>query len=356
MAVVFVEGFDMYNGVGNTTASAVGVSARWNAGNTALTTGRFGGQAFIVPSGSNSSRGAVVTLPATYTSGAIGFAVYLPSLSGGGSGQNAALAVLGLNSLTPGIDFYSRGQLFISSYIAGGVQVGTFTTPDMINATGVLTAGTWAYIELEFVISDTVGTLNLYINGTLAGSASGQDTKYLAGAGFNQIGLGPGNYMGLSSGAYFDDLYVTDTPTRLGEQRVVTTYVDADSSNISWSPNTGTTLYTRINETLCDGDTSYVYAGTLNADAVFGVQDLPVVPIGVNAVQIGSFTRKTDTGLRTVALQYQTPTGVQYNSSDYTLGSSYGRQINLLPTNPATGSPWTASEINAMKIGVKVTT
>ena len=349
MAVVFVEGFDTYNGTGN-TLTAPGVLTRWSGSGLTPATGRFGGQSVY---GNNPNRVAMAQLPGTYTSGCIGTALFVT----GGNGGPASYGLFGV-AATPYSSVNAmggQGQFYITMDSGPNICVYRGTTLLATSPT-TITTNVWHYVEVEFVISDTVGEVRVYLdnNSTPIINLSGIDTKYQTENGFSYIGLS-----GFSvSVGYMDDMYITDTPNRLGEQRVLTTYVDADSTPSEWSTSAGgsTAPYTMLDETLCDGDTTYIYSGVAGRAAVFSTQNPSVVPTSVNAVQVGGYARKTDTGVRGVQLQYVDGAGSTFNSSEFTLSGGYVRQISLYGTNPGTGLPWTAAELNAMRIGVRVST
>jgi len=352
MAIVFVEGFDMYNGLTN-TATAGGITSRWDYfANLSLLAGRFGGQAAAIAYGT-SSKYLAASLGASYTQGALGFAFYASALPS----NNIDIAYVGTTA--------SLAQLSVVFTVGGGLAVyrgilGTGTSA-LLGATAlnIIPVGAYSYIELEFVIDNSVGSAILYLSGTPVLTLSGVDTQNLTDNTFSLLSFGTPGGLGYGFVGRFDDVYLTDTPSRLGEQRVFTANVDADASPSDWAASGGAVApYTMIDEVLCDGDTTYISSSTLNARAMFGVGNLPVSPTGIQAVQISSFGRKTDTGLRKIQLQYEDASANLYTSSEYTLagGPGYGRQIDLLQNNPITTAGWTASEVNAMKIGVKVST
>lgn len=342
MAVVYVEGFDMYNGITN-TATAGGASVRGTyAGSFSLAVGRFGGQALQLTSTGTSNKYAVLGLPASYPTGTLGFALSQISIFLSSAGQLISVG--------------EQINLLVLNTNAIAVRRGTTVLGTTAN--NVFTLNSWCYIEMEYVVSTTVGIVNLYVNGAPVLSISGVNTQNQATDTTNTITISSNLTSGTAGANFlFDDMYLTDTVTRLGEQRVFTANVDADASPSDWAASGGAVApYTMIDEVLCDGDTTYISSSTLNARAMFGVGNLPVSPTGIQAVQISSFGRKTDTGLRKIQLQYEDASANLYTSSEYTLagGPGYGRQIDLLQNNPITTAGWTASEVNAMKIGVKV--
>lgn len=351
MAVIFVEGFDAYNGGAN-TATAGGLFSRW-IGTGAPGAGRFGGQSYYAGF-TNFERGIIASLPGSYTTGTYGFAMLLSGV------LSNVLNVAGI-----GTDILFDASLSVEAQIY--LRVNADKTMSVLRGNTVLLTttqqvlpGSWDYIELEFLIDPSVGFANLYINNSLAGSVTGVNTQNLATSAVTQVTLGTNSTLNtITDGVYYDDVYVTDTPSRLGEQRVLTTYVDADSTPSEWGTSTPSAApYTMLDETLCDGDTTYIYSGTAGASAIFSTQNPSVVPTSVQAVQIGGFARKTDTGARGVQLQYVDGAGSTFNSSTFVLagGPGYGRQLSLYNTNPGTGLAWTAAELNAMRIGVRVST
>ena len=80
---------------------------------------------------------------------------------------------------------------------AGGTVLGT-------TATGLIAINTWYYIELQVVLSDTVGVVNLTIDGTSRLALTSQDTK---NAGTKTV-FDTMSLVGITGvTAKFDDLY-----------------------------------------------------------------------------------------------------------------------------------------------------
>jgi hypothetical protein len=352
MAITFIEGFDTYNGDGAATATTVGLAVRWVAGiraNISSSTPYGSGQSLSISYGSTgSSRNAYTSIP-TSSSGAIGFAFYMTGLPS----TFVDLATFFPNSASPGgrqcaIGVTSAGALFLGT----GGSTGSVPVYTTINT---LTPAAWNYIECEFTISNTVGTVNFYVNGALFGSATGLDTQTQAGSTFNVLMFGTLEGTGFGFSGYFDNVYLTDTPTRLGEQRVATVVPTSDGTPSQWAASGGAVApFTMVDEVLCNADVDYIFDGTVNDRAVFNMASTGATPVSVSAVQIGTYSRKTDSGSRAIQLEYVDSGGTAYPSSDFNLGSTYVRQLNILETNPSTATAWTPAEANALKTGVKV--
>jgi len=353
MAVTFIEGFDTYNGVGGSGATTVGLTSRWagDVRNTSMSAGTpyNRGQSLLLPF--NSNYHAVSTTIPSASSGTVGFYFY----------ATGYLFSMGLFMVATGpgtIDNNSTRQMSINLNNNGTLSVGTGTStfPTVIyTTTNIIPLNVWNFLEVEFTISNTVGAVSIYLNGALFGSATGLDTQTQASATFNTLVLGDYDVDVPGSVVYYDDVYVTDTPTRLGESRVITVVPSSDGTPSQWAASGGAVApYTMVDEVLCNGDADYIFDGTVNDRAVFNMASTGLTPASVSAVQIGTFSRKTDTGVRAIQLQYVDSGGTAYNSSDISLTPAYGRQVSILENNPATATAWTPAEANALKTGVKV--
>lgn len=239
MAVVFVEGFDAYNSVSNSTAgSTASGNWIWGGDGCSLVAGRYGGQAlFKVGSASSGDSGTGYNLYNNFgsiTQGCLGFAFRTSIFP-----TNTSTCFLYLTTTNLASQLALRvgpsGEIVVAR-TNGGVQ-GSIGTILGTTANNVIALGAWNYIEMEFVISDTVGVINLYVNGQSLLSLSGVDTKTNATLstvttvylGDNTSIVGKGSYT-------FDDMYITDTPARLGEQRIETLYPSADTAQLQWLP------------------------------------------------------------------------------------------------------------------------
>lgn len=355
MAVVFLEGFDTYNGLGAATTTSVGMAIRWtisDAGNFGLTsaiTPYASGQAFRYSTGSL-SKTAISSIP-TISAGTIGFAFQLTSLPTGlFDVVTFFVGSAGAANRQFSIGFNTVAQLYVGTG-TGTMSTAIYTTPDPVPLAA------WNYLECEFTISNTVGTINFYINGGLFASATGLDTQTQATTAMNTVMLGTYSSSGFGSTVYMDDMYITDTATRLGEQRIITVVPASDSTPSQWTASNGAAApYTMVDEALCNADTDYVYNGTLGDRAVFNMASTGATPLSVGAVQIGAYSRKTDTGTRGIQLQYVDSGGTAYNSAETLLSAGYTRQLYLTDTNPATATAWTPAEANSLKAGVRLST
>lgn len=342
MAVILVEGFDTYNGIGANT----GMASKWTVnGSPSLTTGRFSGQC-AQSNNSNTSTWSR-SLGASYSSFSVGFALRYTAFPGTG---NYVCTLDSSGTYQVGITVSSTGTISasrMSSRTAAGAVLGT-------SASAVIALNTWHYVEIECVISDTVGVFNVYVDGASVLSLSSQDTRNGTPTTVDTISFGGGLNTSNSNGtAQIDDLYVTDSATKLGERRVETLYPTSDVAQ-GFARSTGATNYTLVDEAQVNGDTDYVQGSSVGDVDTYGLGDLSSTPSAISAVNVVAYAEKTDAASRSIALQVKSGATTS-DGSNYALAASYGRFDRLLTTDPNTSAAWTASAVNALQGGPKVT-
>jgi len=239
MAVVFMEGFDHI-------ALAQLYAKGWSQpSGGSVVAGRFAGQGLRTNSSAPNCYSKA--LPASYSTLIVGFA-FLPTTTD-------ARDVLSLRNGTTTV-------VKVATVVVGGVPV-----VRLVNASGTtLATGTtgvpanaWTYIELKVVVSATVGTVEVRLNGASAAECSG--TGLNTGAlDIDNIGL----WWVVTYLNTYDDIYVVDTsgsaPTNtwLGEVRVSTLIPNGNGANTAW-----TGAYTDWDDiTSADDDTTYVSSST----------------------------------------------------------------------------------------------
>lgn len=345
MAIVLIDGFDVYNGV----QSNIGLQANWNCLNTAdisMQPGRFGGQAVQIAfeSGLN---GDVPTMYKAFTgatSCTVGFALYTELLNAEYTAADGSNVVLRSG-------FTDYVNIFFNP--VGGITVKRATTELGSSVPGLFTADNWYFIEIETVISDTVGRVTVFVNGASVINLTNQDTKNGVPTTVDNVEfVGGAEYLSQGGIYWYDDLYVTDTGTRLGESRVETLYPNADTAVKQWTPLTGTENYAMVDEAQCDGDTTYVFASSTATDN-YDFGNLSDNPSAVRAVQAVTFAKKTDTATRNLYLQ--TVSGATTSDGPpIPLLSTYTRFNRIMETDPNTAAAWTYPDVNTVKGGPKI--
>lgn len=334
MTIIWMDGFDTYATVadmqkkGYSTITSSLVTGRFTGSQAFRNIGGLAPQAFGVASGNTFS---------------VGFALRIDDLSGCSTGK-AILSFLGAAGATAvcklGVDI--NGALHFGR--------GDFTTNDICHsANSTLQISTWNYVEIELTRSATVGIVNVYFNGALVATASAANTGAIA---IDTLSFFTEFY---NANKDVDDLYVTNVATKLGECRIDTLRPSADTAQKDWTPSSGITDFSRVNEAHFDGDTTYISAAVATNYDLFDVDNLTTSPASVFAVQTVMAARKDDATTRQVRTKMKNG-ATTTNGTTQNMGTSFGFTTDLYQTNPNTAAAWTAADVNAMQLGVEVVT
>jgi hypothetical protein len=346
MAVVAIEGFDLYNGTGSPT----GLQAKWAPLNwfffPSLATGRFGGQAYAWSNEPSFSGLAMPSANASFTVAAAFRCTNVPSLTALGARSVLALSSGGGFNFQLGWRPNNDGS--ISVYRMTSSTAGTLLGT---TAPGILLSNVWHFVEFSGLISTTVGTIALKVDGTTVLTLAGQNTQgFVTTASFDGIVIGSAGISGGST-LFFDDIYVLDTAVSLGERRVETIRPNGDTAQKDFTPDTGTVNFSRVNDTLVNSAT-YVQSSTLNNSDLYNTLDMNGTPVTIDFVQITAFAQKTDAGARSIKLIADVG-GTQLLSGDLALTGSLVKYAFGMAAKPG-GGAWAAADVNALKIGPKV--
>jgi hypothetical protein len=309
-----------------------------------MAAGRFSGQSVHWSEGNNGNfLNGYLPMPAgAIGQTAFGFAFNADGLN---SGTKGTWALYNGGTILCGFNFDTNGRF--NFYRLTDQYTGTLLGS---TANNIILTATWYYIEAEIVLGSSTGTFKLYVNGVkvmdLSGLNNVNGSLVTADRFYVNLNSPGGNF-------YMDDFYLTDTATRIGECRVETLRPSADTATKQFAPNSGTANFSRVNETLVDGDTSYVQASAVGNRDLYSLGALSATPASIYAVNVVSFAEKTDATSRTLY------NSVQSNSTDsdgvaQTLLSSYARLDRIMETDPSGGGAWSAARVNALLVGPKV--
>jgi len=221
--------------------------------------------------------------------------------------------------------------------------------------TTVLHANSFMYIELKALISATVGTIDLHINGAAVElSLTGLNTKGGGNLNIDSVGLWSD---GLTPGNIYGDVYVADTlgivnNNFIGDARVQALLSTGVGAASDWTPNGAAAGWQCVSEVPNDGDTTYISSATPGQRDTFVTSDLASTSGAVKGIQANIVARKDDAGARSVqGLMRQG--GVNYDiGAVQNVAASYALYTSVQELNPATGVPFTVAEVNADEFGV----
>ena len=232
MAILFTDGFDSYG-----TTTGTNILTRWTTStapnNISSTVTPYNyGQSFLIASSTDLSLSLGFNATSSFT---VGFAYNGSGSSFFGTPGTATYCFCHLTSggtYMIGLQRNLDGSLQVNrqTAVASGTSLG-FTAPNIIKQ------GAWHYIELSVLISDTVGTVRLDVDGQTVLNLANQDTRNGTPTTVNTLSLGSNG--SLSNNFYYDDLYLTDNTTPLGPQRIYTLRPNADTIEKDWSATSG---------------------------------------------------------------------------------------------------------------------
>ena len=347
MAIIFMDSFDHYAtaNVGQKYAYVNGDAVTISVGG-----GRRGTSALYLTNNDS----VAMSLPRTPSTVILGVAM----MRVGGYYLPAAPSVIRFNNDPAGVQHCYLG--FDASYrlyvARGSTTLATGTT--------IIEMNKWYYLEFKVKIHDTLGTVQLRLNGVNDFTPlTGQDTSNGSPSTLTSISIGPTNV----GATYFDDLYVCDdtggsNDNFLGDTAI--TYCAPSGSGV----RTNFTPYTLTNWQNVDDATPN--DNDYNSSNVVGATDLFAMPdIGngtVHGVQSVLRYKKDDAGSRTVQPVFYradvddggdpppSMTSRWYRGTKTSAYDSFWGSYQILDTSPLSGLSWTKDEINALQYGYAV--
>ena len=215
-------------------------------------------------------------------------------------------------------------------------------------------ANTWYYVEAQVRVHNTLGFVNVRINGnqvlTTAATLDTLNSTLLC----DSVRLGEG---GSSAQSLFDDLYIAAGASLdpfLGDCQAeilvpngngaVNQFVGSDGDSVNnW----------QLVDEQPPASADYVQSATPGQQDLYTLSDLALTTGAVQGIVVSSSTMKDEVGSR--SMKHLIRRGVTTASPAFGLGDSIFRPATTGWTvDPETGLPWTQANINALQIGVEV--
>lgn len=341
MAVLLIDGFDRYkegSGVGS-------FSSVWSYGGleqdpVRMVPGRFAGSQAVSLGTVGRDYFSYRFLPGYRMQATIGAAVKLT--------QAGFRTLLGL-----GVDG-DEGLSLVRTHIGqmqvrlgrGGGDSPAIATSDAVD---LLTKDGWHYVEMAATCGPS-GNVRVWVNGELVIDATGVATQRHNQAGWNSFGLGMNDTY-----RHYDDFYVADSFGEVGEVRVDTLDPIANTSIADFAPVGTDAGWKAVSEAMPDADATHIASNTLGARSQFELEDASSSIQDVIAVQVRGYAAKLDAGTR--AVRYVVASGAaEAKGREHFLATSYTHSFDVHDRNPLTDAPWTPAAIDALRVGVEVTT
>lgn len=234
----------------------------------------------------------------------------------------------------------------------GSFRVFRNTTLIGQSAGGLVQAGIYTYIEVKAVISTTVGSVEIRVDGAVVFTLANANTSASGSAfvdGFQLMSFG-------GAGAWqHDDVYICDNlggvnDDYLGAIRIYALLPDADSAPLQWTPSSGVTHFDLVDE-VPPNTSDFVESNTI------GQQDQYLYPIGaitppvtVFGAQHSLYAGLDAAGARSIgSCVGGTVTG------STALSTSFRYVVTPYDINPDTGLPWGLNDFSTTPFGPAVT-
>ena len=330
MSIIFIDGFDNYQVA----------SEKWTDGNGASGNDLTGTKA---RTGIGCAVVAGVLSP-SYAFGSTAGPIY----------AGAAMMVTSISSGGKPVSFRQGGNIICSINIQpdGSVNIrssGGFSSPS--SAPNLVQNNTYAYFELSCALVGNVVTATARINGFVVLTG----VTYSVGGSTDIDSLYPEGPGGGATG-YLDDLYICNglgsvNNGFLGAVRIYTGVPVSDATPLDWTPSTGTTHYSLVNEIPPDNGSTYVSDNVVSdVDQYFHATGSPPSGVKILAVQHDIDLNIAESGSRQVSSCINgTPHGAA------TLTTTFHIYTEPYDVNPVTGIGWKITDFATLPIGVDVT-
>lgn len=246
----------------------------------------------------------------------------------------------------------TSGQLFAARGGAAGTVLGTGST--------VIPTATWYSVEVKVLVSDTVGTVEVRINGAVELNLSGLDTRNAGASGvIDTIQLGDIASPGTTSNTwqfYWDDLVIYNTTgsvcsTWTGDIRVDSILPSGAGSSTQFTPSAGSN-YQCVDDASAN-TTDYVDSSTAGHIDLYEAADLAHTPTNIYGVLMTALATKDDAGARSLKLKMKSSSTTGDSSAMALTNASWERKTALFETDPNTSAAWTKANLNAAEIGIE---
>lgn len=348
MAYIFSDSFDFYTP--NSDNSPDWVYGGWSDGASCLfdsTITRFGtGKSFSPAYGSYLIKSNLSNSSDTVF---VNVSIYTKSLAA--SDPIAHITLSDGSTSQVSITFNAGGSISLKLGDYNGSVIATYTN--------AFIATEWNNFQFKIKIASAGGgTFDVRKNGNSSSnfSATGLTTRVTSNSYINSVKLSElGSFSRLF---YFDDFYMFDNNPAsapsdwTGDIRSYSLTATSDTAQKQFTPSGSPNNYANVGK-FAPNTATYNYASTVGYEDLFDITNLSVSPTQIIGVVTKTVMSKSDTNPR----NGQPVIKSNATSSDGTsvaLSSSFIGYINNWSTDPDTLAAWTASGVNALQIGYKV--
>lgn len=262
------------------------------------------------------------------------------------------------NDVQVSIVVNTTGVIEVFRGTRSGTSLGVSSTPAVV-------AEAYQHIETWATFDNVVGEVEVRVNGVTVVAVSGVDTVATTNIECSQVALlGGPNSGSLVHGVStdFDDYFVMDDSGSyindfVGDRRVLTQFMNADTAQADWSLSTGADGYALIDEANPNDDTDYISTGAPGSPgpiSEFEFEDLPAGVSTISAIAIVHRSRKTDAGTANVQTSIVSGSS-EASGADRPMTEAYTYYHDIIEADPDTAAPFTPSAVNSAKFKIERT-
>lgn len=334
MTCIWMDGFDEYTSASDLSQNYPNANVNFGENY-----GRFGGGG-IQPNGQ-----LLYTLPENETELWIGFAFNLNNNSPSG----------------PIVAFISSNGTECSLYYDSQTGVMSVTAASTLgSATVNIQNNAWHWIDIDYVISSSEGSLIVWIDNVRVINITGADTTNHGSSSFSSVSFFYNPDNGNKFYCAADDIVINNTSGsynngRQGDSRILTVVPTSDIGPSDGTPESGASNYGAVDEAQWSSSNYLTYTNTNGQASLFGMGSLSETPTAVDAIRVYAIAEKSDSGAAT-AMTYIVSDGTTENGTSEPLLTSYSQISSIFEYDPNTNAAWTVSGVNAVHCGFEVTT
>jgi hypothetical protein len=249
----------------------------------------------------------------------------------------------------------------VEIYRGGSTNTGDLGTLLASSAPGVIVVNNWYHVETKVLLSDTVGTIEVRVNGISVVTFSGDTKNAGTGSVIDFIYLGGASGTNNYAGANFDDVAIWNGAGSLnndflGDCSVQTLLPTGDGNYSQWVGSDGNSVNNSllVDEPGNPNTSDYVESGTSGNKDSYAFGDLPAGTLSVKGVVIRSYAAKSDAGAQ-LYRNFARISGTDYAGADKgpSVTPAYIGFSDLMEISPATSTAWTPAEVNGAEFGVE---
>jgi hypothetical protein len=337
MSLIFIEGFEIYDVVGNLNTRYTVASPA----NTIITTGRTGQCVGL-------DVGTTLTSPNFTGSGTV---VVGMAFNSGALALNAYHTVYQLmEGATVHVDLRFNPTTGFLQVTRAGTVLATSST--------ALTANSWYYVEMKVVIHSTTGTVAVKVNQSAdaALTLSSQNTRNGGTGVVNNIILGHATGTGR---LFIDDIYILNSSGSVNNDFLGDMIVEA----LTPVDNGNSSMFTPVNVVgtatdnfamVAAADRNYIESATVGTKDTYTFNKLKNITTGIAGISVASIVRNSNSTSHTINSVVRSG-GTDNDSSTQTVSTtSFAHKAFITEQDPATTTAWTLTGVNTAQFGIKL--